>query len=292
MNEEKKNELYNYILYQLVEMTENVRSKYLYNMDLRNDNPFLLFAREKEKYMALGRSIDSQLGNRLQNIIFYIARIKYGYNNVPALLFLDVNGNLVKMTKCYAESVDTEYYYSNTNPCKQYIIKSELYETEKLRKALNIKKGFENIIRTETIEYTNVGDDIITTITAAKQKTPVDLLVFENDIALTFEIKMSGNLDTKNAKANAEEVEYLKKLLSFVSQGNQSYFATCYANCSDAVNTAMAGINGQGIILNSGDFWQTILPTGNDALTYEEFIEIYQHAFREANIEGELDTLQ
>lgn len=289
MRENTKNKLYDFILEQLSQMTEKVLSKYKNNMVLREQNPFLALDNvSTEKFMALGRSIDSQLGNRLQNIIFYLTRIRYGYENVPNIVEIITNHNTVELKKYYITGVlDKNYFYSNSNYYSQKIyINKNLSETDIQRK-LHVKKAFVHLIASSSIPF-EVEENTINLInTIAKEKgtdgIPVDLLFFDNNFINTFEIKMSGNLDTKNAESNAAEVNRLKNLFSFTN--NNSYFATCYLECSHAVFTEMKKLNLENNIYKSIDFWNVILPNNEETLTYQEFVDLYTKAFHEAKLE-------
>lgn len=84
-----RDELSQFIESQLREMARNVVSKSAGNIANRANNPFSLFEGDEEKYMAVGRSLDSQLGTRLQKIAFYCARHTYGFINVPNIVVMD-----------------------------------------------------------------------------------------------------------------------------------------------------------------------------------------------------------
>lgn len=72
-----KLKLTEFIQKELLSMSENIINNFEDNMRNRENNPFLAFEDEDiKKYMGLGRSVDSQLGNRLQRIIFYISRMQ------------------------------------------------------------------------------------------------------------------------------------------------------------------------------------------------------------------------
>ena len=108
--------------------------------------------------------------------------------------------------------------------------------------------------------------------------------------ASAFEIKMGGNLDTKNSKSNANEVADLKRLLGFIPC-NLSYFATCYGNCSHAVASEVKAILGEHAILNNSAFWNKVLPEDKEALDYDEFISIFREAFQSTGLEEKLQKL-
>ena len=91
-----------FINVQLSEMTENIKANFDSIMEARKENPFLIIDEKINKCMGLGRSTDSQLGNRMQNIVFYAARLKYGDEVVPNVVSItfDESANEIKCT-CY-----------------------------------------------------------------------------------------------------------------------------------------------------------------------------------------------
>ena len=105
--------LYNHIVSELTGLKENVVSNYEENIDNRKNNPFLLFqTKEINKYMALSRSVDSQLGNRMQRIIFYIARMRYGEECVPNIVEINITNKDAGSIDCilYSVSCDPPYH--------------------------------------------------------------------------------------------------------------------------------------------------------------------------------------
>ena len=95
---------------------------------------------------------------------------------------------------------------------------------------------------------------------------------------------MGGKLDTKNAKSNAEEVQKLQSIFSFIKNSN-SYFATCYGTCSEAVRENLD----KSQILNDQDFWNKILPK---EINYNDFIKLFEKIFKKLKIEKTLKNLQ
>ena len=77
MTDATRNLIYNKIFSELSGLAQNVVANFQGNMTNRENNPFLIFSdANAQKYMALGRSVDSQLGNRMQRIIFFFARMR------------------------------------------------------------------------------------------------------------------------------------------------------------------------------------------------------------------------
>ena len=288
-------ELEEFIQKELEDMCINIATNYKPNIENRKNNPFLCFEdTHANKYMGLGRSIDSQLGNRIQRIIFYIARQRYGLSNVPNIISINYYEKDKKIIcKLFSINIDlpTKEQNKNFNPFKQiiYVNKGNIDESE-VKKELKIKSTSKSlIIKQREIHISDtkfLGE--LSKFIKKNNGNPVDLLFFDcNDKILdnvnAFEIKMGGNLDTKNAEANANEVKNLKKIFSFFPN-NYSYFATCYSNCSKAVEIRLC----KNQILNNVDFWNKILPS---EIPYDNFIKIYTSAFKKAKVEEKIQKM-
>lgn len=92
----------------------------------------------------------------------------------------------------------------------------------RVKSYLKIKEK-STVLEHRDFKFYGVHNDTFDFIKKLKGKViPVDLLFFECDdnktlkSASAFEIKMGGNLDTKNSKSNANEVADLKRLLGFI----------------------------------------------------------------------------
>ncbi len=304
MTEETKNSLYEVISNELNGLTENVIANYQENMQNRDNNPFLLFEDPNaKKYMALGRSIDSQLGNRMQRIIFHIARLRYGTCHVPNILEINIKDQAARNIECVLYSIrcdlPIEEQNRDFNPYRQYVYINKNSTESQIKRALKIK-AHSNSLEKRVFPFSGIPEERFATLVQPKNrrgkivnKILVDLLFFDCppdvlDHANAFEIKMGGNLDTKNAKSNAEEVKFLSNLLGFLAN-NSAYFATCYGECSHAVRGDVEDILGNNAICNNREFWNKIIPSC--LFTYEDFISIYAEAFRATGLENRLHTL-
>ena len=258
--------------------------------------PKLLKQEKASNYMGLGRSIDSQLGNRMQSIIFYLARLKYGDAKIPnaVLLQVDEDKRTIQVKSYYVKLSDYEKAIKKSkgvfkqNAYRQYIYiehtDKETVEPE-IIKDLNLIDTSRKLHLKDIETFTDVDSKCIQLITDHKKcKTEIDLLIYESDRIRTFEIKLGGGLDTKNAPANIREVEELKKLLLF-SQKNNSYFATCYSNGSGALSQSFSSeseyLTQDDKLLKNQEFWDIVLPSN---MTYEEFIKKYTSAFKKSKI--------
>lgn len=296
-----KLKLTEFIQKELSSMSENIINNFEDNMKNRENNPFLAFEDEDiKKYMGLGRSVDSQLGNRLQRIIFYISRMRYGNLCVPNLVTIDIDDeekrNITFTLYSYPCEAASSELKKGANPYKQTIHVHKNLSEARVKSYLKIKEK-STVLEHRDFKFYGVHNDTFDFIKKLKGKViPVDLLFFECDddktlkSASAFEIKMGGNLDTKNSKSNANEVADLKRLLGFIPC-NLSYFATCYGNCSHAVASEVKAILGEHAILNNSAFWNKVLPEDKEALGYDEFISIFREAFQSTGLEEKLQKL-
>lgn len=291
------NEIKKFVEDELKSLCTNISLNYKENMEKRKDNPFLPLDDNIQKYMALGRSMDSQLGNRIQRIIFLLSRYKYDDISVPNFTSIKMEKDEIILTLySIPTNLEAKYQNKNFNPFIQYVYINKNLSEEKIKKRLHIKAKYNNL-ETQTFKFKiSSNTKFKETYSEFSNKCyPVDLIIFsisKNANGKSFingvnayEIKMGGNLDTKNAKSNALEVLKNKKVFDFI-ESNKSSFATCYGKCSDAIKKEL---NEQKLGLKKpNDFWNCILP---DSLSYSEFIEIYGKAFEDAKIKDTLCDL-
>ncbi len=298
--ENELQQLSKFIRKELVQLKENVLGNYAENMKKRTQNPFLSFEnRDILKYMALGRSLDSQLGNRMQRIIFYLARKRYGVHATPNLIYINISDAVKREITCTLYSVPFDIprdcQGKGFAPYKQTVYIGKTADQRSAKRTLKVKADADDLLMTQGV-FSHIPPQTFSFISERIGKViPVDLLYFDCDTgpidgAHTFEIKMGGDLDTKNAESNAREVGNLQTLFRFLPQ-NFSFFATCYGTCSHAVSQRVEELVGQGGVLNGEAFWSHILPEGENAITYAQFIDTFQQAFCEAGIEQELQEL-
>ena len=247
--------------------------------------------------MALGRSVDSQLGNRMQRIIFFFARMRYGTQHVPNIVEINITDRSARNIECVLYSVNcdlpTTEQNKGFNPYNQYVYINKNSTEKKIKSVLKIKAR-STALNKFTYVFNGVSQEVLDFLVEKNiEVLPVDLLFFdcpttELNGASAFEIKMGGNLDTKNARSNAEEVKSLSDLFGFLTD-HSAYFATCYGECSAAVRSDLEAILGDNTICNNRAFWDKIIPSSD--FTYEDFIEVYTEAFRATNLEEQLGDL-
>lgn len=111
-------------------MCDNLEKIFDSIVEGRKNNPFLVVDQNISNYMGLGRSVDSQLGNRLQSIIFYLARLKYGDKHIPnsVVLFVDRENKIIEVKSFYVKLSDYEKAIKKDNGVfKQNAYRQYLY---------------------------------------------------------------------------------------------------------------------------------------------------------------------
>ena len=289
-----------FIAVQLSEMAGNITANFTKIMEARKENPFLIIDEKINKCMGLGRSTDSQLGNRMQSIVFYAARLKYGDNVVPNVvsITLDENTNKVICTCYYIPLSKYDITFHKVNgrikqqAYKQIVFVNKDITIQTVSKKLAVVDNAQKNIKRYEISFEVKEKEKFEYLKKyqKKEKIEIDLLLFKSIIE-TFEIKLGGGLDTKNAPANIKEISELKELFAF-SNSNHTYFATCYGNGSEAVSKSFDNsqkpFDQNDKILKNTMFWDLVLPK---EVPYEEFINLYKTSFKKAGINKALKLL-
>ncbi|WP_295068748.1 TdeIII family type II restriction endonuclease [Ruminococcus sp.] len=280
-----------YIKQQLEEMAENIKNKKDDNFQKRKNNPFNCFNSEFSDNMGIGRSVDSQLGNRLQRIALFLSRLRFGVINVPNNIYLNINR------------------YSGQIHVKTFSIFKDYKPVQNIYYCFDIglldQSNFIGPRTTQKIKDSGVAvrdcvflcdEDVLNNVYKVfierdenRRGIPVDLTFFlrtyDNIDNYSFELKAGGNLDTKNAQANVREVNSLKDLFSFTNY-NEAYFATCYDSIGNGEpDGSILGELEREKILIGRKFWERILPQD---ITYERFVDIYRTAFYDVGVEEKI----
>ena len=257
----------------LCEMVEQIGAAARKNMEGRRNNPFNHFEDPSiGKYMMLGRSFDSQLGNRLQTLAFHLARMRYGTSQVPNAIYVRLSDQ--------THTIHYQTYHLYQARTGAEIEWQKLFlgqENRAFRAKERIYAGPEWVCELAEADYAKAKAAL-----EGRQKkggTPIDLIFWpekEKPYCEAFEIKAGGNLDTKNAEANEHEVRYLQEVVR--PMGGKAYFATCYNNAgegNDPAGSIFKRLNREELCIGEA-FWNKVLPP---ELSYKKFIEIYQDEF-------------
>ena len=295
---EKLEEFWDFVLTRLQIIKDETIKNYSKNSQNRKHNVFnCINDHTIRSYMGLGRSFDSKLGNEIQKIAMRIARVRYNDINVPNIILInskDENDKRKFLLNLYVikDNFQQRVFY-NIDP--------DNFITDEDNIQIEIEKSIEFILPKKSLKA-NLNQLNQYKITEKKKKLKdnknllVDLLYIEDiDNSLktkitTFEIKSGGNLDTKNAKANVDEVKFLKDFFRFFPY-NDSFFATTYHNAGEGnpSGSVFPELEKNNLIAKVAiDFWNMLLPK---ELGYESFIENYKQKFIESGIEEEYKKL-
>lgn len=287
-----QNEYIGFMKKQLADMAKKVKQNYSKNQLKRENNVFLIFTDSNaKKYMGMGRSLDSQLGTRLQKIAFFLARRKYGDKNVPNIIVLSEQGNSIKFSAIsYGISLGMtqKVFFCNDDPLSK-VPKTVLNKYAK--KANSIIRA-DYVIPTTPSIIKQIKDEFDDR-DEKNNGIPLDLFFYENDSKnlsiikkiCCYEIKAGGNLDTKNAPSNAAEVKSNEKIFSFCTNAF-SKFATCYDGKGDGTPDGSIGSKLRADQIVIGEcFWNEILEPG---VSYNDFIDLYKKAYEIAEVEKKL----
>lgn len=298
--EERLEEFWDFVLTRLKSIKEKTIKNYSKNSQNRKHNVFnCINDHTIRRYMGLGRSFDSKLGNEIQKIAMKLARVTKNDINVPNIILInteDENDNRKFILDLYIikDNFQQRVFY-NIKPDDFF----DNYDEDKIESDKSI-----------SIEFTLPKNDIKADLTQLNKRKItekkesinqyknilVDLLYFENiddptkTKITTFELKSGGNLDTKNSIANVNEVKLLKDIFKFFPQ-NDSFFATAYNNAGEGVPSGdvFTKLEDEKLEYKVGkDFWNMLLPK---ELGYESFIENYKQKFIESGIEEEYKNL-
>lgn len=285
-------ELSEFIKDELNKMKTTILKNFDDNMENRQNNIFCAFDNKKIIiYMMLGRSFDSQLGTRLQHIALFLARKKYGHENVPNLfvMYYDDANELLGI-KTVADPM------GQGDQQKIKWVQSEAAADKAIKKGRKkYQKDYPEMFKYYSFKM-NVekANEVQKRVRPSKGKSEdriVDLLYLfgeEKKSISCYELKAGGNLDTKNTDANKKEVEELYTLFDFFDV-RESFFATCYNNMgegNDPLGDIFRKID-RHKQLRGSEFWDKILP---ESYLYENFVNVYRKAFTDSGIEKEIEN--
>ena len=242
--------------------------------------------------MVFVSSFESKSGFAIETCAKRIARLKFGDENVPAIVN-PRNVNLIVLYNVGASIKVSTISYPLRNGMSQKVYWTnkpvEDFLNKKLRKLFDNKsekiciKTFKVECESQVIEKIKKEFD---KRDAKGNGIPIDLFVLnqvdDRRIAYSYELKAGGNLDTKNAPSNAAEVTSLETIFSFCDK-SISRFATCYDGKGDGTPDGAIGKHlDRNQILIGKEFWEEIL---EDGVSYNDFILAYQEAYKKAKVE-------
>ena len=217
-----------YLLVELTQMSKNIEEKY---EDRISNNPFAPFQNSNSqiiKYMSLGRSFDSQLGGRIQRVCMFMARERFGKDNVPNFIFITVDKSDVEMYMfSYPDDFVKDFEIDEYKTQKVFKIENEDQIVERIYRQIN--NAAKNIFKSEhkiTTISKKFKDDFAKYETELRTRIRSSLVKYtftdcsKTDIAAiknTFEPKPKNG--GKPQKKNKTKKEILIDLL-YIDAGN------------------------------------------------------------------------
>ena len=243
----------------------------------RKVNNFLLSQMDEQitASMVFVSSFESKSGFAIETCAKRVARLKFGEENVPAIVNprgLEHNIPAPASGQIVVTDVDT-HNGDLRGEIAAFRANNEAHGKGKDRVDSGVTQSS---IREKLFP---LSDKYKSTSIFTK---PVDLAFFDGEHWNIMELKAGGDLDSSNAPSNVE-----KLLTIYVDMGIEdcnTYFATLY-NKDGEGNTWTGAVkkhlNYPSMFLIGAAFWNKILPAG---LTFEDFSEIYRSALEEIDL--------
>ena len=279
------NEIYTIIYNEMNTLLDKMVGDFTRNYDKKKYNWILSgFSPSIVSNMVFVSSFESKYGNMFENIIRGICELNYGKENVPTT----IKGVGIS---------DDEYerYARNFNKSGQFVIskydKKKNDGTLSQFRADHLAQG-SGRNRTPSTLTQNELPKLLSkqpTLSSKIVEQPADLIFydkFEGRWKL-FEIKAGGDLDSSNAPKNVEKM--LKIYASFGNKNANMYFATLYHKNGEG-NTWTGIVKrhlGEDSILIGKAFWKQVLRD----TSFDDFIKIYQKAFKDTGFDDTLSKL-
>lgn len=243
----------------------------------RKVNNFLLSQMDEQitASMVFVSSFESKSGFAIETCAKRIARLKYGEENVPAIVNpRGLKHNITAPVSGQIVVTDVDTHSGD--------LRGEIAAFRANNEAHG--KGKDRV--DSGVTQSSIKEKLFPL--AEKYKTdsiftkPVDLAFFDGERWNIMELKAGGDLDSSNAPSNIE-----KLLTIYVDIGIKdcnTYFATLY-NKNGEGNTWTGAVKKHlhypSMFLIGAAFWNKILP---DGLSFEDFSKIYRSALEEIDL--------
>lgn len=271
-----RNTIKKIVVEEFSKLTNTIESNFKSNYR-RKVNNFLLSQMDENitASMVFVSSFESKSGFAIETCAKRIARLKFGEENVPAIVNprnlehnipTPVNGQII------VTDVDTH----NGN----------LRGKISAFRANNVASGRGKNRLESGVTQKSIKENLLPLATEFKTKAiytkPVDLAFFDGENWNVLELKAGGDLDSSNAPSNVE-----KLLTIYVDMGIENckaYFGTLY-NKDGEGNTWKGAVKKHmafpEMFLIGKTFWSKILP---DGISFEDFEQIYKEALEEIDL--------
>lgn len=271
-----RNTIKKIVVEEFSKLTNTIESDFKSNYR-RKVNNFLLSQMDENitASMVFVSSFESKSGFAIETCAKRIVRLKFGEENVPAIVNprnlehnipTPVNGQII------VTDVDTH----NGN----------LRGKISAFRANNVASGRGKNRLESGVTQKSIKENLLPLATEFKTKAiytkPVDLAFFDGENWNVLELKAGGDLDSSNAPSNVE-----KLLTIYVDMGIENckaYFGTLY-NKDGEGNTWKGAVKKHmafpEMFLIGKTFWTKILP---DGISFEDFEQIYKEALEEIDL--------
>ena len=271
-----RNTIKEIVVEEFSKLTNTIESDFKSNYR-RKVNNFLLSQMDENitASMVFVSSFESKSGFAIETCAKRIARLKFGEENVPAI----VNPRNLE-------------HHISTPVSGQIIITDVDTHNGNLRgkisafRANNVASGRGKNRLESGVTQKSIKENLLPLATEFKTKAiytkPVDLAFFDGENWNVLELKAGGDLDSSNAPSNVE-----KLLTIYVDMGIENckaYFGTLY-NKDGEGNTWKGAVKKHmafpEMFLIGKTFWSKILP---DGISFEDFEQIYKEALEEIDL--------
>ena len=271
-----RNTIKEIVVEEFSKLTNTIESDFKSNYT-RKVNNFLLSQMDENitASMVFVSSFESKSGFAIETCAKRIARLKFGEENVPAIvnprnlehhISTPVSGQII------VTDVDTH--------------KGNLRGKISAFRANNVASGRGKNRLESGVTQKSIKENLLPLATEFKTKAiytkPVDLAFFDGENWNVLELKAGGDLDSSNAPSNVE-----KLLTIYVDMGIENckaYFGTLY-NKDGEGNTWKGAVKKHmafpEMFLIGKTFWSKILP---DGISFEDFEQIYKEALEEIDL--------
>lgn len=271
-----RNTIKTIVVEEFSKLTNTIESDFKSNYR-RKVNNFLLSQMDENitASMVFVSSFESKSGFTIETCAKRIARLKFGEENVPAI----VNPRNLE-------------HHISTPVSGQIIVTDVDTHNGNLRgkisafRANNVASGRGKNRLESGVTQKSIKENLLPLATEFKTKAiytkPVDLAFFDGENWNVLELKAGGDLDSSNAPSNVE-----KLLTIYVDMGIENckaYFGTLY-NKDGEGNTWKGAVKKHmafpEMFLIGKTFWSKILP---DGISFEDFEQIYKEALEEIDL--------
>lgn len=246
----------------------------------KKSHNFLLSALPQERVleMVFTSSLESKLGNAMENSAKDIARVRFGEEAIPQIYLGE--GSQEQDKPDYLASMagrrlgkNQQIILTRRNQ-EQIEAHAATVRNRYQRKRGGIGQGIsQHILREEIVGAEYDMTEHVTSIA-------VDLLIYlPARMTMCMEIKAGGDLDSTKAK------EETLKLLTLCAAANAThgYFATLYNKSGEGkgFSGAMTSYLAPDMMKSGSEFWGSILP---DTMSYDDFQKLYKQAFQASRL--------